>query len=153
MLSLAERLGPPPKPENTLDSIPDKCQLQSKKLQVAEEFDVPTLTELMGKDFEKKLEILENFPYPGGETVALERMSKYISHEVSKKNYQMVTKTRIKIVFNIYLEWFLGSRVWKTQYLTKQHRPEHHCLESLFKVRMSILPRLLLGTSGNPQKG
>ncbi len=82
LLSLTDRLGPPPKPEANLKSLPDDCKLQGKKLQVAKDYDVPTLEELIGKDFEKKLEILENFPYPGGETIALERLKKYISLEV-----------------------------------------------------------------------
>ena len=37
----------------------------------------------MGEDFESKLEILENFPFLGGETVALQRLEQYINEKVN----------------------------------------------------------------------
>ena len=80
LCSLASQIGPPPKPVETLEELPKKCRLAS--LKTDDEFDPPTLEELLGKNFEKKLEILENFPFLGGETVALERLDRYINEKV-----------------------------------------------------------------------
>jgi hypothetical protein len=81
LCSLASQIGPPPKPVGMLDELPKKCRLAS--LGADEEYDVPTLEELLGKNFEKKLEILENFPFPGGENAALERLDRYITEKVN----------------------------------------------------------------------
>ena len=80
LCGLASQIGPPPKPVETLEELPKKCRLAS--LKTDDEFDPPSLEELLGKNFEKKLEILENFPFLGGETVALERLDRYINEKV-----------------------------------------------------------------------
>ena len=56
--------------------LPDKVLLKDN------DYNVPSLEELMGKNFEKKLEIIENFPFPGGETVALKRLDQHICEKV-----------------------------------------------------------------------
>ena len=80
LCGLVSQIGPPPKPVETLEELPKKCRLSS--LKTDDEFDPPTLEELLGKKFETKLEILENFPFPGGETAALERLERHISEKV-----------------------------------------------------------------------
>jgi len=97
-------LGSPPQPVASLESLSEDFKIQTKKLLLDESYDVPDLQELIGKDFEKKLSILEKFPYPGGETVALQRLSKYISHEVSF------------IQFNAFITDSLSSQYVRIQY-------------------------------------
>jgi hypothetical protein len=47
-----------------------------------DQFRVPTLEELLGGEFESKLEIGEKFPFPGGESAALDRLDRHINEKV-----------------------------------------------------------------------
>ncbi len=57
----------------------------------------------MGQDYESKLEILENFPFLGGETVALQRLEKYISEKVNSVSFfRMKNVLFILVIFFVH---------------------------------------------------
>ena len=83
LVSLVTQIGPPPKPVETLTELPEQCRLDSStKVKDDKQYNVPILEELIGKNFESKFEISENFPFPGGETVALERLDQHVTEKV-----------------------------------------------------------------------
>ena len=90
LVSLATQIGPPPKPVETLTDLPEHCRLDETskaKLKDDKQYDVPSLEELIGKDFESKFEILENFPFRGGESVALTRLDQHVTERVKRNLY------------------------------------------------------------------
>ena len=69
----------------------------------------------MGEDYESKLEILENFPFLGGETVALQRLEQYINDKVNQmfvenKNFEANSFVAFKNeAGSTYFNYHLGS--------------------------------------------
>ena len=88
--------------------MPKNCRLTS--LQNDDENDPPTLEELLGKQFEDKLEILDGVPFPGGETAALERLDLHITEKVALK---IMTLLRNNFAFSA-LKIFLFHRLFVT---------------------------------------
>ena len=101
-LKLAGSLGPPSKPIQAPDSLPQSSQLQNKADLVNVSYDIPTLEELGVKS-----EDLEECLFPGGETEGLKRLEKFIC----EKNAGWVSDKTTLVPILLLLSLAAGSAV------------------------------------------
>jgi len=77
----------------------------------------------MGQDYESKLEILENFPFLGGETVALQRLDQYINDKVNLFLLERSLINTFRCIFWGHLLASLNDVTWKLWFFVDSPKP------------------------------